>query len=71
LASLLASCHGSFPNRANTETTLTVMPFASGPTTAKRKSFSLDRRKAKTSGLGMVSFNNGLSSEATPLAASL
>jgi hypothetical protein len=59
LASLLASCHGSSPNRANKETTLRAMPFASIPTVAKRKSFSLERRKAKTSVLVMLRFPKG------------
>jgi hypothetical protein len=50
---LPASRHGSFPNRANTETRFRVMPFASVPTGAKRNSFSPDRRKAKTSLFGI------------------
>ena len=32
------------------------------------KSFSLERRKAKTSGLDVLHFHKGVSSEATPLA---
>jgi len=48
-----ASSHGSFPSRANTETRLRVMPFASVPTAAKRNSFSPERRKAKASEQGI------------------
>jgi hypothetical protein len=53
-ASLPASCHGSLPSRANTETTLRVMPFASVPIGAKRNSSSAERLKAKASELGML-----------------
>jgi hypothetical protein len=53
-ANLPASCHGSFPSRANTETKLRVMPFASVPTAAKRNSPNPERRKAKASVLGIV-----------------
>jgi hypothetical protein len=58
LASLLASSHGSFPNRANTETTLRVMPFASVPTGAKRNSFNPERDRAKASELGILNSYN-------------
>src|ERR1700722_7751838 len=58
LASLPASSHGSLPSRANTETTLRVMPFASVPTEAKRKSFNPERCKAKASELGMLDSHN-------------
>ena len=53
LASRPASPHGSCPSRANTESTLSVMPFASVPIAAKRNSFNPDRRKAKASVLGI------------------
>ena len=58
--SLPASCHRSFPSRANTETTLRVMPFASVPAGAKRNSFSPECLKAKASELGILSFHNGM-----------
>ena len=54
LASRSASSHGSFRRRANTETRLSVMPFASVPTGAKRNSSNPDCRKAKASKLGML-----------------
>jgi hypothetical protein len=60
LASLPASSHGSFPNRANTETTLRVMPFASVPTGAKRNPFNPERDKAKASELGISHSHNGI-----------
>ena len=60
LASLPASTHGSFPDRANTETTLRVMPFASVPTGAKRNSFNPEREKAKASELGILNTYNGM-----------
>ena len=59
LASLPASSHGSLPDRANTDTTLRVMPFASVPTGAKRNSFNPDRGKANASELGMLTSCNG------------
>lgn len=58
-ASLLASCHGSVPCRANSETTLRVMPFDSVPTGANRNSFSPERRKAKASVLAILNSHNG------------
>jgi hypothetical protein len=56
LANRPASSHGSLPSRANTETRLRVMPFASVPTGAKRNSFNPDCWKANASELGMFEF---------------
>ena len=52
-ASLPASCHGSCPSRANTETKQSTIPFPSVPTAAKRNSFNPERRRAKASVLGI------------------
>jgi hypothetical protein len=45
-----ASRQGSRPWRASTEITLNVIPLASNPTLANRKSFRFDRRRAVASG---------------------
>src|ERR1700733_11169014 len=66
LANRPASSHGSLPSRANTETRLRVMPFASVPTGAKRNSFNPDCRKAKASVLGMLSSHDGMNPYRVP-----
>src|ERR1700733_14048146 len=53
LANRPASSHGSLPSRANTETRLRVMPFASVPTGAKRNSLNPGCPQAKASELGI------------------
>jgi hypothetical protein len=44
-ASRAASSHGSTRRRVNAETTLSVTPFCSSPTEAKRKSFRSEHQR--------------------------
>jgi hypothetical protein len=48
-ASRPASRHGSLPCLANSETTLSIIPLASVPTSANKNVFKSDRCKAETS----------------------